>query len=727
MLDMSAFSRRQSTSSVAPSDVTSSPYRRVLPTLGRRFLAWSLELAILAGSIAGPLYLGGQLNQRPETTTTALTPVLKIAQRTLAKSLGLSPRSLPQKVTPLTNILWSLAVGLPLVLAVAHLYSMGRYGRSWPKQWLGVQVLALNGQLPGWQRALLREGLGKWGGPGLVAYGIWQISGGFPGLLILSGLGLLALVGEGLTGLNNRPRRSWHDWLAGTCVVDQETGAIIRLSTLWGEEVMPPTAAPSDSQAVVWGEMYGGLTSVVLDPVNAAWPQQPIQRFSLGLAIVCLATVGGLAGIGSYHFFQFAQSTNNSTVTLYDELVATIANPELDAAARRAAVLALGNLSDKRVAPLLVDLVAQTEDSQWLDVLQQALIAQGVEAMPALRRLNQSLAADLPLQNNVNRHHTAAMRLQTVNQILVKLILLRTGDRSDNPNLSHLHLGRLAHRGHEFKLVLQNQDLSGIQWRGTVLNGAQLQGSNFFHPGDDGHPDTYDDKTTDLSGADLTQANLVGANLSFSYLVGSSLMNARLNHVNLTLADLTRVNLENAQLIQADLTQASLPQARLSKADLTAARLPGANLEAARLLGVTAAGAQMPDAVMVGIAAKSANFTDADFSGAILEDADLTGAYLQGANLSQANLRNASLRDTDLRQVSFQNADLTGADLAGAILVAPSGSSDHDFVAAMPDFWLRHRLAGVDFSDVQNLAPEQLTYICTQGAIHPACDSLKPQ
>ncbi|MEL6384687.1 MAG: pentapeptide repeat-containing protein [Cyanobacteria bacterium J06626_18] len=720
---MSVFSRRKPSPAIDAPPIASVSASGSVPTLGRRFLAWSLELAIFAGSIAGPLYWGGQLNQRAEEPSTNLTPVLRVTQTTLAKSLGLSPRSLPQKVTPLTNVLWSIALGLPLALAVAHFYSIGRYGRSWPKQWLGVQVLALNGKLPGWRRSLLREGGGKWGGPALVAYGIWQLSGGFPGLLILGGLSVLALVGENLTGLGNRPHRSWHDWLAGTCVVDQETGAIIRLSNLWDEEAAPSSIAQNASQALILGDTYGGLTSVVLDPASVERRRHRIHPSGLGLAVGMLLILGGLAGVGSYHLFTVPKSVNEAEETLYTRLVSTLTNPEVDTAARQAAVLALGNLSDDRVAPLLVDLVAQTDDSQWLDVLQQALMAQGTDAVPALRRLNQSLANDLPRQNDVGQRHSMTLRLQTVNQILAKLVLLGPSDRDANLDFSRLHLGRLSSNNAEFILILQNQDLSGVQWRGTVLNGAQLQGSTFFSPGDDGHPDTYDDNTADLSGADLTQASLVGANLSFSRLAGTSLLNATLNRTNFTLADLTRVNLENAQLIQANLSQASLPEARLSKADLTAAQLPGANLEAARLSEITATGAQLSGAVMLGISAKSANLADADLSAAVLEDADLTGASLQGANLSDANLRNAILRDADLREVWLQGADLAGADLAGAIFTVPSGKSDQGFVTATPDFLSRHKLTGVDFSDVQNLDPEQLTFVCSRGAIHPTCDS----
>ena len=189
---MSSPPRRQSKRSVTPPAVNSTrikqsprarsplqtaPTNRAakrVPTLGRRFFAWSLEVALLTTSVALPFYLGRQANQTFDSPKRDLSPTLQWVQTGAAKALGLSPRSLPTQVTPLTNLLWSAALGLPLILVAGHIYRVGRSGQSWSKQWLGVQVLALNGQMPGWPRIILREGVGKWGCPLLVAYGVWQ-------------------------------------------------------------------------------------------------------------------------------------------------------------------------------------------------------------------------------------------------------------------------------------------------------------------------------------------------------------------------------------------------------------------------------------------------------------------------------------------------------------------------------------------------------------------------
>jgi uncharacterized protein YjbI with pentapeptide repeats/uncharacterized RDD family membrane protein YckC len=682
-------------------------------------LAWGLEVTILGASIAVPFYLGGQLNEQVAAPSAEITAPLQVAQGTMAQMLGLSPRSLPDRVTPLTNFLWTTALGLPVILAVAHGYSISRYGRSWPKQWLGVQVLALNGEMPGLRRTLLREGVGKWGGPLLVAYGVWKFSGAFPLIGVLGGLGVLALMGESLTGLGNRPRRSWHDWLAGTCVVDQDTGAIIRLTSLWDTAANRQGDRPGWG---AWGDRQGGLTSVVLNPTAGDAGKTRLDPSTLGLGLSLLLLLGGLIGVGS-HFLLQAQSPNQAgEELLYTNLVSTLTNPELDAAARRAAVLALGNLPDDRVTPLLVDLIAQTEDPLWLDALQQALVARGSEAFAPLRRLNQSLAADIAMQGDPAFQRILKIRLQTVNRILTKLIVLEGSDRPHPLDLSRLHVGYLPEANGVFRLVLKHQDLAGIQWSGSVMTQAQLQGAKFFHPGPDAHADTYDDLTADLSGADLTDANLTGADLTLARLVNTGLLRTKLNRANLTLADLSGANLEQASLIQATLAQAQLAEARLSNADLTAAQLPDVNLEAARLSEVHGAGVQMPGANLQGVSAKSANLADSDLSHANLSHADLSEARLQGATLRNADLTNANLRDTDLRGIWLQGAILEGIDLAGAILAEPAGVDSEGFVESVPELPTGDQLAGVDFTRARNLDPDQLTFICNQGGIHPACD-----
>ncbi|MGF1459976.1 MAG: pentapeptide repeat-containing protein [Leptolyngbyaceae cyanobacterium] len=693
---------------------------QVVPTLGRRLLAWSLELVVLTGSMAGPAYLGHQLNEISDEPKAELSTTLRAVQQHGAKLLGVPPRSLPTQVSPWTNLLWSAALSLPILLIAGHVYSLGRHGHSWPKRWLGLQVLALNGQMPGIGRAIIREVVGKWGTPLAIAYGVWVIGGAFPVIGALVGLSGVALLAESLTGLSNRPRRAWHDWISGTCLVDQETGAIIHLSSLWQAEAQIPQGL---GRASDWMRAVGPA-AVVMNPEGARWQVADLTLPKVGIGLGVLLTFGSLLGVGSYFLVgRPAISTPPSAdETLYADLVSTLTNPELDPAARRAAVLALGNLPDDRVTPLLVDLIAQTDDPLWLDALQQALIARGPAAFAPLRRLNQGLAADLAMQGDPGLHRTTVIRLQTVNRIVNKLLLLEAGDRTAaGVDLSRMNLGFVGEGHGDFRLVLKNQDLSGIQWQGSVLNRAQFQSTRFYHPGADTHADTYDDRTADLSGADLTYANLAGADLTLSRMVNSGLLRADLTRADLTLANLSGANLEHASLIQAVLSQAVLAEARLSKADLTEAELLQADLTGARLAGVQAAGAQLIAANLQDVVANAAQLQSADLSQAAMTNADLTDATLQNANLRNTNLSGVSFRDADLRGVSLAGAIIDNTDFAGTILMEPQAKSEGSFVEAVPQLETGDRYQDVDFSRGLNFSPEQLSYICAQGGLHPSC------
>lgn len=67
----------------------------------------------------------------------------------------------------------------------------------------------------------------------------------------------------------------------------------------------------------------------------------------------------------------------------------------------------------------------------------------------------------------------------------------------------------------------------------------------------------------DLTGADLTRANLTGADLT-----GADLTRAYLTGADLTGANLTRSNFTDAYLTGADLTDANLTDANFTEADL---------------------------------------------------------------------------------------------------------------------------------------------------------------
>jgi len=132
----------------------------------------------------------------------------------------------------------------------------------------------------------------------------------------------------------------------------------------------------------------------------------------------------------------------------------------------------------------------------------------------------------------------------------------------------------------------------------------------------------------DLSGADLRGANLIGVDLSGANLTGALLCGA----------DLRGAFFSRATLSDADFSMANLGDAEFARADLMGANFAAAKLNAAFLF--------------------RANLTGADLSRADLELANLTGAVLTGANFSQARLSWATLIAANLSEACLDGAVL---------------------------------------------------------------------
>ena len=105
--------------------------------------------------------------------------------------------------------------------------------------------------------------------------------------------------------------------------------------------------------------------------------------------------------------------------------------------------------------------------------------------------------------------------------------------------------------------------------------------------------------------------------------------------------------------------RADLSDADLSGADLRRACLSGANLYCADLRR-----ADLSDAILRGADLRGADLYDADLSGADLHHANLSDADLNGADLSGADLHHANLRDADLNGADLRRACLSGANLS---------------------------------------------------------------
>ena len=196
---------------------------------------------------------------------------------------------------------------------------------------------------------------------------------------------------------------------------------------------------------------------------------------------------------------------------------------------------------------------------------------------------------------------------------------------------------------------LSGADLSSAFFMRANLTGANLQGAILTG--------------TWLDEANLTQANLTGVNLT-----KTTLSNSRLPYVNLTGAILTGLNFSYLDLYDAKLRDALLKQANLSRANLTNADLTSADLTGADLGYTKLYGANLTSAVLESTHMEFATLSQANLSSAYLEWANLTRADLSGANLAKANLYSATLTEADLSSSDLSGANLSKANLSAARL-----------------------------------------------------------
>jgi len=98
-------------------------------------------------------------------------------------------------------------------------------------------------------------------------------------------------------------------------------------------------------------------------------------------------------------------------------------------------------------------------------------------------------------------------------------------------------------------------------------------------------------------------------------------------------ADLSNVDLSGKDLSNANLRYANLNGTDLSDANLSYVYLKGANLSNANL-----SDADLSDANLINANLRSVNLSGANFRGADLSDADLENSILYGVNLSDATL-----------------------------------------------------------------------------------------
>lgn len=722
---------------------------RVKSLLPRRFAAWVLEVCLISASSFVPYAIGSYIASQSQTEQVPLNSVLVEVEEAIAGTLALPRRQSQHQVAPLTNLFWSLALITPLTLTGWQIYLLGKTGQTSPKKWLGVRVVTASGKPPGLMRALVREGVGKWGLPMGVAYLLWRYSWAFPNLGLLLGLTGILIVGEGGMLLIKSRRRPLHDQILNTVVIDAKR----RISSPnYAYRRQPPQPSnqpitievqrpkkPSGTNPNPQQLRPETITTIVL--TNQAEVSQSNlwqwMRQHPGVILLIFAGTGMslLLGtiIGTQVYLQsqadqrqIQQQNQQAFLTLVNQLNATSTDPIQE---RKSVILALARLDDPRTAPLLVDLLGQESNPDLINTLQQAMASLGLKVLPPLRKLNQSLSNQLKSLSKVDSEPSqeaelVALRLKATKEAITKLLVLYSG-QLNYANLNHVDLSSNNDDYQKFSLILQQNDLSGINLRGAILTQVNLRGSVFSNAGNDKHLGTFDDRLADLSSADLRGTDLTEAVLSQISLNGANLMQAILNRADLSNAKLNQANLSSVQLMGANLEKASLEKASLTGADLGGANFSSANLQRANLGQVRAIGTQFSSANLAQSNWQACDLSASNFSNANLEQADLSSTELKGANLSKAQLQNANLAYANLSNADLRGANLAGANFRGVTFAVEPSKSSEQFLKAAPISESMAKIKGVNFAEVKNLSPTQMEIICSNGGYHPQCSSGK--
>lgn len=120
-----------------------------------------------------------------------------------------------------------------------------------------------------------------------------------------------------------------------------------------------------------------------------------------------------------------------------------------------------------------------------------------------------------------------------------------------------------------------------------------------------------------------------------------------LSGLDLTRANLTELDLHAALFNSADLQESRLSGAQLTEAQFVEARLRRASIRGANLIG--------------------ANLYGCDLREAVLDHSELRGTHLRRADFFKSSLVGVNMCRARLEEVDFSLADLRGADLAKAV------------------------------------------------------------
>ena len=214
---------------------------------------------------------------------------------------------------------------------------------------------------------------------------------------------------------------------------------------------------------------------------------------------------------------------------------------------------------------------------------------------------------------------------------------------------------------------------------------------------------------TTCPGADLSQANLSGFDLSYADLAGavfaacpqgadSPCYGVDLANADLHSADVSNVVFQVVNFLgmgRVNVGTADLSGVNMTQANASGAILPYMNLSSTvdvNLTGVNFSNAQLGSASLLGVA-----LTSIDFSGADLSATDFSGSSFAGDNFSSANIGGANFSHTALAP-SDQTVPATSHNGATVSWPAPPGVSGLTVGACSPPSGSLFPIAGLTVS-----------------------------
>lgn len=217
---------------------------------------------------------------------------------------------------------------------------------------------------------------------------------------------------------------------------------------------------------------------------------------------------------------------------------------------------------------------------------------------------------------------------------------------------------------------LTGADLSDLDLRGADFREALLESVNF---------DGSRLAGCDFSRAVLARASLRGADLSGCRLAAANLAGCRCESARFDRADLNGAIVSNAELASASfqdcvLDAADFSEAKFDATDWARCRAHRLVFLDMRLSGLRAIGADLSGAVFLKCALDGAEFSGAKLEGAVFSGCS-GAARFEGAAMSRTcfvegcDLSNAILDRADLRFANFRGARLAGVSLSAAVAI----------------------------------------------------------